>query len=106
MTGAGFWFTRTTLDRDQVVDERRTWLSRVDPDEHMNRWNAVGVQPGLFDQVAVIRLWGSREKDYQQVMVQAFEELEVARTAADELIREKVRRGYQVVGGYAPLART
>jgi len=58
-----------------------TWLKRVDPEERMNRWSlaprcaprhrsacgagvrsagdAVGVQPGLFDVVALVRLWGS-----------------------------------------------
>ncbi len=40
-----------------------TWtlLERVDPDEGLNRWYFVGVQPGLFDQVVVVRFWGSRE---------------------------------------------
>jgi predicted DNA-binding WGR domain protein len=79
-----------------------TWLQRVDYEQNINRWYAVGVQPALFEQVAVIRFWGSREKDYQQVMVQAHADEASAREAADRLIRAKVRRGYCIVGGYRP----
>jgi len=79
-----------------------TWLQRVDYAQNLNRWYAVGVQPALFDQAAVIRFWGSREKDYQQVLVQAFDDEAGARQAADRLIREKLRRGYRIMGGYRP----
>jgi len=68
----------------------------------MNRWYAVGVQPSLFDAAAVIRFWGSREKDYQRGMVRAFDDAEAARQAADRLIRAKVRGKYQIVGGHVP----
>jgi predicted DNA-binding WGR domain protein len=74
----------------------------VDAQENENRWYAVGVQPSLFDAAAVIRFWGSREKDYQQGMVRAFDDAETARDAADRLIRAKLRRKYQIVSGYVP----
>ncbi len=79
-----------------------TWLRRVDAQNGLNRWYAVGVQPSLFDAAAVIRFWGSREKDYQQGMVRAFDDAETARQAADRLIRAKVRGKYQIVDGYVP----
>lgn len=79
-----------------------TFLVRVDPKEQANRWYAVGIQGSLFDRVAVIRFWGSREKDYQQVMVQAFESEAAAREAALRLIRTKIRGGYRVVAGDVP----
>jgi len=79
-----------------------TWLKRVDAQKNENRWYAVGVQPSLFDEAAVIRFWGSREKDYQQGMVRAFDDAETAREAADRLIHAKVRRKYQIVGGHVP----
>jgi predicted DNA-binding WGR domain protein len=79
-----------------------TWLKRVDVQENVNRWYAVGVQSSLFDAAAVIRFWGSREKDYQRGLVRAFDDAETARQAADRLIRAKVRRKYQIVGGYVP----
>jgi predicted DNA-binding WGR domain protein len=79
-----------------------TWLERIDPDENANRRYAVGVQPALFDPVAVIRFWGSRQTSYQQVMVQAFNDVSEARDAADKVIRREVRKGYRIVGGYVP----
>jgi predicted DNA-binding WGR domain protein len=41
-----------------------THLTHVDPDENMNRWYTVMVQPTLLDPVAVITAWGSRENDF------------------------------------------
>ncbi len=58
-----------------------------------------GSTPSLFDAAAVVRFWGSREKDYQQGMVRAFDDAEAAREAADRLIRAKVRRKYQIAAG-------
>jgi predicted DNA-binding WGR domain protein len=50
----------------------------------------------------VVRFWGSREKDYQRMMVQGFDDEAAARESAERLVREKVRGGYRVVSGYAP----
>ncbi len=68
----------------------------------MNRWVRGGSTPSLFDAAAVVRFWGSREKDYQRGIVRAFDDAETAREAADRLIRAKVRRKYKIVGGYVP----
>jgi predicted DNA-binding WGR domain protein len=80
-----------------------TWLTRIDPEDHANRYYAVGVQPSLLDPVALIRSWGSRETDYCRLRVEPFEDWEAAREAADRLIRDKLRRGYRLVGGYRPV---
>jgi predicted DNA-binding WGR domain protein len=77
-----------------------TWLKRVDPEEHMNRWYGVGIQPGLSDVVALVRLWGSRETRHQRSRIEPFSDLAAARVAADHLILEKLQRGYQFVAGY------
>jgi predicted DNA-binding WGR domain protein len=79
-----------------------TLLERVDPDAHISRWYAVGVQPTLFGRVAVVRLWGSRENDFQQRKAQPYDDEASARAAADRLIRVKVRRGYRITSGYKP----
>ncbi len=74
----------------------------MDPSENANRRYAVGVQSTLFDPVAIVRFWGSRQTSYQQVMVQAFNNVSEARDAADKVIRRKARKGYFIVGGYVP----
>ncbi len=77
-----------------------TWLKRIDSEKRMNRWYAIGIQPGLFDVVALVRLWGSRETRHQRMRVEPFADLEAAKAAADDLIQRKLRRGYQFVTGY------
>ena len=77
-------------------------MSRIDPDKNANRWYLIGIQPSLFDPIALIRFWGSRSTTYQQVMVQPFEDQETAREAADKLICDKVRGGYRVTAAYRP----
>ncbi len=81
-----------------------TWLERVDPEDHANRWYAVGVQPSLFHPVALICFWGSRETTFQEMQVKPFKDQDAAREAADKVIRAKVRQkgGYRIVGGYVP----
>ena len=79
-----------------------TWLTRVDHSQNANRFYLIGVQPSLFADVALIRFWGSREKNYQQVMVQPCTDEASARAAADRLIQQKVKRGYTIVDGYEP----
>ena len=46
-----------------------TFLKRVDPEEHMDRWYMVFVQATLFEPVAVICAWGNRRNSYQQLRV-------------------------------------
>jgi hypothetical protein len=51
-----------------VTETSWTYLKRVDFSHNVNRWYAVGVQPSLLDAVALVRFWGSREKNYRRVM--------------------------------------
>jgi predicted DNA-binding WGR domain protein len=81
-----------------------TWLERIDPADHANRFYLVGVQPSLFDDVALIRIWGSRESGSQRLRVEAQPDWDTARERADRVIRGKVRQkdAYRIVGGYEP----
>jgi predicted DNA-binding WGR domain protein len=79
-----------------------TFLERIDHSQRVNRWYAVGVQATLFDQVAVVRFWGSRANKSQRVLVRAFDNETQAREIADRLIRAKVKRKYRIVAGYNP----
>jgi len=73
-----------------------TWLERIDHQQNTNRWYAVGIQPTLLDEIAVIRFWGCRGNTYQQTIIEPFTDLEKAHTRANTLIREKLHRGYQI----------
>ena len=76
-----------------------TWtlLERIDPAEGANRWYAVGVQPSLFDEVVVVRFWGSRKTAFQQMALQSYDDVEAATSAAGDLVQAKLGRGYRVV---------
>ena len=74
-----------------------THLTHVDPDENMNRWYTVMVQPALLNPVAVITAWGSRENDFQQVRIMPAVSLEEAQTIAEKIVAMKTMRGYQQV---------
>jgi predicted DNA-binding WGR domain protein len=73
-----------------------TQLTRHDPDENMNRWYTVIVQPTLLDPVAIITAWGSRENDYQQVHIEPVESLQIAMETAEGIVQAKLRRGYHI----------
>ena len=75
----------------------QTILHRIEPIERMNRWYMVSVEPTLFDAVAVVCRWGSRETEYQQTQVYYVENPVDAHTLATKIIRRKKKRGYEVV---------
>ena len=83
------------------MGEKWTWLQHMDYEQNINFY-LVGVQPALFDQVAVIHFWGSRQNMRQRVIVQPFDDQASARAAADRLIQHKVKCGYLIVAGYEP----
>ena len=72
-----------------------TTLIRIDPDKHMDRRYSVAVQPTLLEPVAVVCLWGSRRSSYQRLQVHQANSWEEASAAAEKIIQEKIRRGYQ-----------
>jgi predicted DNA-binding WGR domain protein len=73
-----------------------TLLTRIDRDEGMNRWYMVTIQPTLFDPIAVVCAWGSRQNDYQQMRIMPVESVEEGVALAEKIVRNKERRGYQV----------
>ncbi len=82
-----------------------TLLTRIDPDEQMNRWYIVAVQSTLFEPIAVITAWGSRNSDWQQWRAFPAESLAAAQETAESIIIAKQKRGYQIVQKENPLRR-
>ena len=74
-----------------------TLLKRIDREEHINRWYFVTVQSTLLDPVAVVKAWGSRENEYQQIRALPMTSWAEAETLAEQIVRAKLKRGYQVV---------
>ena len=70
-------------------------MVRVDPEKRVDRWYAVSVQPTLFDEYAVVCLWGSRRTSYQRKKIFARNSLEQACDLAGAIIARKIMRGYQ-----------
>ena len=74
-------------------------MVRIEPEENMNRWYSVSVQPTLLDPWAVICAWGSRRTSYMRLRVLPAESSEAATLLADNIVTRKVRRGYIVSPG-------
>jgi predicted DNA-binding WGR domain protein len=74
-----------------------TFLKRVDPEENMDRWYMVFVQASLLDPVAVICAWGNRRNSYQQLRVLPAASWEEAHETAQDMVKKKVARGYDIV---------
>ena len=72
-------------------------LKRFDPEENVNRWYMVHVQPTLFEPIAVIYAWGSWETAWQQIRILPADSLEEAQVAADEIVTAKLKRGYKLI---------
>jgi len=69
-------------------------LQRVEPDENMDRWYLVTVQPSLLDDIAVVVAYGSRHTDWQQVRVMPAQSLSDAHHIAQNIIAGKLKKGY------------
>lgn len=72
----------------------RAFLTKVDPDENINRWYLVFVQATLLDPMAVTCMWGSRETTWQQLRILPAASLHEAEVLAGKIIRGKIKRGY------------
>lgn len=62
-------------------------LKRFDPDEHIDRWYSVAVQPTLFEPVAVICAWGSRQNSWQQMKIIPAGDMETAVNLARRIVK-------------------
>ena len=74
-----------------------TLLKRFDPEEHVNRWYMVAVQPTLLEETAVICSWGSRENDYQRMKIIPMANLTEAEALAAKIVNAKLKRGYEPI---------
>ena len=79
-------------------------LIRHDPAKNVNRWYAVGIQPTLFCQHAVLCGWGRRGSDYARWRILPAENRAQAGEMARSIVAAKQKKGYQVAGnlGEAP----
>ena len=71
-------------------------LQRIQPEDGMNRWYLVTVQPTLFHPCAVVIAWGRRDNDFQQWRVIPAENEARAQEMARKIVTRKIRRGYQI----------
>lgn len=71
-------------------------LNRIDPDENMNRWYLVAVQPTLFHAFSVITAWGRRDNDFQNWRAIPLETQEQANQLACRIVARKIKKGYHI----------
>jgi predicted DNA-binding WGR domain protein len=71
-------------------------LYRISPQENMNRWYFVGVQPTLFDPYAVVVAWGRRDNEFQRWRAIPALSAEQGHLLAQKIVQHKLRRGYQI----------
>ena len=72
-------------------------LKRVDATAGINRWYMVSVQQTLLEPVAVVCAWGSRKSRWQQLRVLPVDTCEAATKLADKIVKNKQKRGYEIV---------
>jgi predicted DNA-binding WGR domain protein len=73
-------------------------LTRIEPEEGMDRWYFVGIQPTLLEPWAVICAWGNRRTRYARMRSLPAESLKVAEEIAAAIVSRKMRRGYLITG--------
>jgi predicted DNA-binding WGR domain protein len=73
-------------------------LIRYDPAENVNRWYAVGIQPTLFCQHAVLCGWGRRGSTYARWRILPAESHAQAGEMAEAIVAAKKKKGYKVAG--------
>ena len=71
-------------------------LIRHDPAKNVNRWYAVGIQPTLFCQHAVLCGWGRRGSAYARWRILPAEDHSQASEIAKAILATKKKKGYQV----------
>ena len=71
-------------------------LIRHDPARNVNRWYAVGVQPTLFCQHAVLCGWGRRGSAYARWRILPAVNSTQAGEMAEAIVAAKKKRGYQI----------
>ncbi|HQF63995.1 MAG TPA: WGR domain-containing protein [Anaerolineaceae bacterium] len=74
-----------------------TLLQHISPEENMNRWYFLAIQPTLFDACAVVIAWGRRDNEFQQWRAIPAASDEQARQMVEKIVQQKLRRGYQLI---------
>ena len=74
--------------------DRPIHMRRIDPQQNMQRFYSLAIQPTLFGGASVIRNWG-RIGTNGQSMMETFDEADDAIVALSKLERSKRRRGYR-----------
>jgi len=74
-------------------------LIRHDPAHNVNRWYAVGIQPTLFCQHAVVCGWGRRESAYARWRILPAENSAQAGEMAKAIQAAKTKKGYKAIWG-------
>lgn len=81
-------------------------LIRQDPAENINRWYAVGIQPTLFCQHAVLCGWGRMGSAYARWRILPAADRTQAGEMADAIVAAKKKKGYQVAGEQGESSKT
>jgi predicted DNA-binding WGR domain protein len=79
-------------------------LNRVDPNENVNRWYLVSIQPTLFHPCAVIIAWGRRDNDFQRWRAIPVENQAQANQLAEKIVSRKIKREYRIAQCLFPAA--
>lgn len=74
-----------------------TLLKRIDQEEHINHWYFVTLRSTLLVPVAIVTAWDSRENEYQQIRSLPMASWTETETLAEQIVRAKLKRGYQIV---------
>lgn len=70
-------------------------LIKIDPEKHMYRWYAVGVQNTLLDGVAVVFGWGSLNSSFQKWRRIPVSTIEEAEKICNQMIEVRMKKGYK-----------
>jgi predicted DNA-binding WGR domain protein len=69
-------------------------LIKIDPEKHMYRWYAVGIQSTLIDGIAVIYGWGSLKSTFQQWRTIRVSSQKEAEEIVKRILAYRQKKGY------------
>lgn len=77
-----------------ITQPYHLYVERIAPEKNMARFYALAVQPTLFGEVSLVRVWGRIGTRGQQ-MVHLFDNESQAINLFLDVLREKRKRGYR-----------
>ncbi|MVA22782.1 WGR domain-containing protein [Agrobacterium vitis] len=77
-----------------ITQPYHLYVERIAPEKNMARFYALAVQPTLFGEVSLVRVWGRIGTRGQQ-MVHLFDNENQAINLFLDVLREKRKRGYR-----------